>query len=494
MKKKLALMLAGAMMLSMPYAVGAEQQTEAVAEAPSGSSLDALTWDSYAVMVDEEFYQVPFYVSELDAEKWSTSDDMSTELSPNSYVLVYYKNKAGKQVMLKVANFGNNTVAAKDGIVVGMEFDNYYWDLAESNIRLPQGIVYGKSTREEIEATYGTPSDVYEGSSYTKITYETDIYESVELQVGLESGVLEGIEIECFREPEGFDAGEVSSETPAEVASYTAPSGLSDDISSPVIRIRDKYYTMPIPVSVLMEDGWTLRESDTADFVAGNGSNWVGLQLEGQYFHTIAKNFAANAVTPENAWVVEMTFGKNELDLDAEFSGGLHIGITEDELTALLDESGLAYERNESGDYVTYVVNVNETKEQRIISFYQGDGDYYDKDGAYSIEIVDRTLGLSEFDAPAQADAEDAENTENTDTADGSTAAALLESVQALLDADADQNRDSIKTILEQVKGLVGDSNVSVTALLDSAITLLEGDTVDVSSVAALITSIKALL
>ncbi|MDO4519350.1 MAG: hypothetical protein Q4B47_03515 [Eubacteriales bacterium] len=260
-----------------------------------------------------------------------------------------------------------------------------------------------------------------------------------------------------------------------------------------MIRIRDKYYTMPVPVSTLIADGWTIRESETAEYIKGNGSDWVGLQLEGQYMHTIAKNFNANAVTPENAWVTEMTFGESDLNLDAEFSGGIRLGMSEAELLSLLENTNLQYEKEESGDYFYYVINMktNESDEQRIVSFYQGESGYHDIDSAYAIEIVDREPDFSAVEAKSEETEESAEETGDKDNA---AAVTLLDSAQALVDAGIDQNKDSIKVILEQIKTSLGDSNANAVQLLDSAITLLESDSVDAASVSALLSSVKVLL
>ncbi|MDO4519349.1 MAG: hypothetical protein Q4B47_03510 [Eubacteriales bacterium] len=227
--KKITWLLTAMMAVSIPFTAGAEEQTTAVesAEQSADTDFDSLSWDSYKLMIDDIVYQFPFMVSDLDAEKWTTSEDLTAELSPNSYGLFYYSEvKTGRQVMFQIANMANNTITAQEGIIFGIKIDNYDWDLNDANIRLPKGIVYGKSTREDIEAAYGTPSDVYEGDLYTKLTYSTDYYEEVELQIGTESGVLEGIDLECYRQPEGFDTGEVSTEVPAEVAAYTAPTEL----------------------------------------------------------------------------------------------------------------------------------------------------------------------------------------------------------------------------------------------------------------------------
>lgn len=85
--------------------------------------------------------------------------------------------------------------------------------------------------------------------------------------------------------------------------------------------------------------------------------------------------------------------------------------------------------------------------------------------------------------------------TEGTDAAgDASAVVALLDGAISLLDGDAAANRVSIQSLLENARGLLGEGQEAVASLLDSAITLLQSESFDAQSVKALLDSAKILL
>lgn len=86
--------------------------------------------------------------------------------------------------------------------------------------------------------------------------------------------------------------------------------------------------------------------------------------------------------------------------------------------------------------------------------------------------------------------------TEETDAGAGDASAvlALLDGAISLLDGDAAANRVSIQTLLENARGLLGAGQEAVASLLDSAITLLQSEGFDAQSVKALLDSAKILL
>lgn len=95
-------------------------------------------------------------------------------------------------------------------------------------------------------------------------------------------------------------------------------------------------------------------------------------------------------------------------------------------------------------------------------------------------------------EAAAESGADD-EAAADADAAGSDTSAvgSLLDNALALLDA---QDYASAQSMVSSAKILLGESGSDASALLDSALTLLNAESVDASSVAALLTSAKALL
>lgn len=86
--------------------------------------------------------------------------------------------------------------------------------------------------------------------------------------------------------------------------------------------------------------------------------------------------------------------------------------------------------------------------------------------------------------------------TEGTDPGadDTSAVVALLDGAISLLDGDAAANSVSIQTLLGNAKGLLGEGQEAVASILDSAVAMLQNEGVDAQSVKTLLESAKILL
>lgn len=352
-------------------------ETESADSAASTEpDLQTMSWDDYAISLDGITLQFPLLFTDCGLNGWEASDDLTTSLEPNQYNMFYF-TKADRRMHLFIANFAQNTQPAEECVVCGVGIDRFDWKEADGEILLPGGIRRGSSTLQEIEKAYGTPSRTYEGDLYTQLTYETDIYETIKLSVYKESGVLEDIEMKIFRKPDLFDPGEVSTEVPSAVSAYQKPEQLSTDLTASEIRIEDQVYTLPVPVSTLLSDGWRIQTEDSQGSIAARSSGWVSLQKGGQHFRTLAANHTDSAVTPENAWVTSLSIGKSDLDLDGELPGGITVGMSRSALEALFDKEGASCEVEESGDFIYYTydkVSYDECKE--VVVFTGTDGPY----------------------------------------------------------------------------------------------------------------------
>ncbi|MCD7745801.1 MAG: hypothetical protein LUI13_11090 [Lachnospiraceae bacterium] len=411
MKKKSLLLLLGAVLFlggaAVPAAeVMAGEETELTAEASGGeetesaaetmaeeepeidagaeSGTEGASWTDYQITIAGEVYALPMMYEEFVSYGWSLQDETEDTLEPYSYSF-YSFQKDDMMVTAYVLNLGINTMPIEECIVAGISIDDYYWSDLEETVELPCGIVLGESTLEDIEAAYGTPTDTYEGTQYTQYTYEEDYNQEIELQVFLESGVLEDIRMENFVEPEGFDEGEMSTETPQSVLAYTKPESLSSDLSAYEIEIDGDCYELPVPVSVLLEDGWEIDADDSDSVIVAQYFGWVTLRKNNQSFSAIVTNDEDYATTPENCWLEELATGGYTLDMDGALPGGVRIGITEEEFLAILEENSMEYEYTESGDYHYYTYNSPSYGSSCEVTIYAGTDSYYEKDTIISV-------------------------------------------------------------------------------------------------------------
>lgn len=209
-KKTLIMVLTGCMVLS-PVSVYAADATETTTEAEvtetaaqedsaDSESTGELGDDiySFSMEFDGQIMKFPMTYQDFVGMGWelSSREDPDMKISTNSYGFVSF-NKGKNSVSAEVMNLGINEVGLEDSLIGGITVDGSYdIDLTSVSVKLPGGIELGKSTLDDIKAAYGEPSDTYEGDLYTKVTYEKDTYQEVELSVFKDDNTLKKVDME----------------------------------------------------------------------------------------------------------------------------------------------------------------------------------------------------------------------------------------------------------------------------------------------------------
>lgn len=384
----------GALFAVPVYAQEAESETasqetaqESAEDAGAETGLSDELYD-FQIQIDDKVYQFPMSYEDFVAEGWDLDDynDESEQLSPNQYSMIYF-NKGEIRCTSYAVNLGVNTITIPECLLGGISIDNFDWDTEEGRILLAGGIQRGVSTIEDIKAAYGNPTDTYEGDLYTKLTYEKDSYCTVELMVYKESGVLEDIDIRNFVEPEGFNAGSVSEEVPADVAAYEAPTELGDDLFSYVVEMDGALYQLPCPASVFVENGWTIDEDNTQESISAKSSGWVAFIKGGNSFDDLARNSEDYATIPENCWIESLSAGDYGMKISMKLPGGIEIGTTEEDLLAVLDAAGISYEKEEGSSYTCYSIGDDSWNGIRFYTCPEEECEIHTPGVIYKIEV-----------------------------------------------------------------------------------------------------------
>ena len=360
-KKKLIFLLACGMCVSAfgTVALAEEAATEATAaevQAAEGELSDDLY--SFQLKLDGDLYQFPMSCEDFMALGWKYVENEDTEISPNSYSSFRF-TKGNLEAYVDLFNLGLNTLPATQCSVGGMSIDSYqFGDAPETVIEFPKGISYNVSTLDDIKAAYGEASDTYESDLYTKLTYEYDSYQEIAFKVDSETGVLSEFDIENLvadEEANAAAAAEVSSEPTEEVLAYEAPTELGDDIHSGIVDFAGNLYQLPAPVSVFIENGFTLKTEESDSVVAGESFGWFEMIKDGKEFRGTARNFSPNATTIENCFVTEVEADSYDADFPLTLPGGISNHMSADDLMPILET--LPYEvSSDTDDYTYYTV------------------------------------------------------------------------------------------------------------------------------------------
>ena len=381
-KKTLIMVLTGCMVLS-PVSVYAADATETTTEAEvtetaaqedsaDSESTGELGDDiySFSMKFDGQTMKFPMTYQDFVGMGWelSSREDPDMKISTNSYGFVSF-NKGKNSVSAEVMNLGINEVGLEDSLIGGITVDGSYdIDLTSVSVKLPGGIELGKSTLDDIKAAYGEPSDTYEGDLYTKVTYEKDTYQEVELSVFKDDNTLKKVDMENLEEPEGYDKGAVSDEVPDIVTSYETPTALGDDMLDTAVEYMGDLYSLPAPVSAFTANGWEIQDAEDTPYVEGGGIAFIDMMKNNQSIHFSVYNETENATALENCFVRELSFATYDPESIAmKLSGDITLGADKAELIKMADEKGYISEEND--DYLRIYPN-KDSKIRNYVEFW----------------------------------------------------------------------------------------------------------------------------
>ena len=332
------------------------EEEEKVTETTPATAPSELSDDIYSfqVSVDGTVYQFPMWAKDFAALGWTYDGDDSQTLTSNQYTVAETWVKGDLEVYTSLINLSMNEVTYKDAAVGGITFDEY--DLKDTNVQivLPKGIQFGVSTRDDIIAAYGEPTDEYDGSMYYNMTYEYDYYQEIDLYVYKETGTLDKIEIRNFIELEGAD-NSVDSTVPDVVKEYQAPTELGSDLYAFNIQLEGKLYKLPCPVSVLVENGFKIVEENSQMEIGADSYGWIELLYNNQTYRCIVDNYANYATVAENCFVTTMESSIYGPEFDLVIPGNIKVGDAETDVVEII--KNFNYEAETSGDFTYYEIS-----------------------------------------------------------------------------------------------------------------------------------------
>ncbi|MBD5519542.1 MAG: hypothetical protein HDR07_14050, partial [Lachnospiraceae bacterium] len=136
---------------------------------------------------------------------------------------------------------------------------------------------------------------------------------------------------------------------PELVEAYQAPKSLGDDFYAYTVQMEGVVYSLPCPVSVLLDNGFTIDTASSDSEVAAGGSGWVDLRYNNQTLHSMVENYADYATIVENCFVVSMKSSVNGPKFDLVFPGDIKVGDSEDAVKKATAKFNCETETSDSG-------------------------------------------------------------------------------------------------------------------------------------------------
>ncbi len=256
----------------------------------------------FTAALNGKVIKFPLSFEDFSLSGWKISaEDKSKTLKSGQYG-IFRAELEKSQIGLYFANFSDEEKPLRDCAVCGASAQSD----GSSVIELPKNIILGKSTKSEIIKAFGE-------AEYSDGEFRYAFDEGGEVILRIQEDKLSKIDIKKIADPLYLNA---SSEVPEIVKNYKAPKELSTDIKDFTFYLYGKTYTMPLPVSVLIENGWILAAKTDEYILPGEIlEGAVKLTTLNRTLTFDVKNLADYPTTPENCFITSIE-SKYDMKLD----------------------------------------------------------------------------------------------------------------------------------------------------------------------------------
>lgn len=354
-----------------------EEPYEEPAPDTTVSSTDAANdpYDMFSLEIGDDLYHIPCKVTDLLDRGW-TFDDVATEKSSlgskgYDYLYMYYPGTDRGTISVKVTNFSINSEIVRDCYITQIHLGSYDAENIGKSITSYGGVLeIGKSTRSDVKDIFGTPAYEYDNS----IQYygEGKKYFEPLASFGFEDGILDYISLNNENEPSDLTQAEVNSEKPDYLWNYEAPSSLGSDPLSGNFKMDGVVYSLPVPFTKLIDQGW--EYNGDLEYTAGAGLQYVvQFQKDNRTLTATCYNPSDTATYLKYTIVTRIHAEDSTFDAVVEFPGGLTPSMSETELLAFMTKNGITnYEyRRETELYIIPFDQTGKNSNDRYEIFVQ---------------------------------------------------------------------------------------------------------------------------
>lgn len=308
-------------------------------------------WKDYQIDFNGTICQFPIPYSEWSSMGWK-ADILPTTLAAGDDTFVdFYMDDI--ELSVDIANLGLAEADIRDCFILGISIDADSDYIAPGYvITMSGGLKLGEATEQDIKSVFGAPDyrseDETEDGNIVSLDYAGDTWEDgMDLELNAE-GKLSAIRLINTKAPEGFDPGaaNINTEAPEINSHYVAPTGPAADRFDNIVTLDGVNYRVPVPASVLAENGWVL-DTTTDDYVLGESYTSTYMQKNGSRIEVDLYNYTTDAILPINAWVTEISVEEGYIDVEAIFPGGIILGNTAVDFEGLFSDLGDDYMVND---------------------------------------------------------------------------------------------------------------------------------------------------
>ena len=378
---------------------------------------------SFTIAIWGEVYKIPISYEEFTALGWTYKGKETAQLGPESYVENEQFEQEGNVVYVDLMNLDTESQPVSQCYIAGIHVDASSAESQGIHINLPGGIVFQKSTEEEVIAAYGSPIDRYEEGKSILLTYEYGMNSRVKLSFDEETGVLMEISLQNFRNPEGEeDLENVSDAITPEVEAYKLPEAEGILLQDFIVQYDGVLYQLPAPVSCFLDHGWTLDEDGSDEAVKSGKYGYATLVRNEQKIYAVVYNYGTEATTIKNCFVTTLYGDLDTTKIQISIAGGITLGMREEEFLERVGDQ--KYEKTEDKDngydiYTFYIddeqLDYTQVTVDKVLHLVRQIKVVHNQDAVEDSETKDGQDTLENPDTTNKPDT-DSESTPNPDT------------------------------------------------------------------------------
>ncbi len=331
--------------------VGGETQTKAPepGERPVHELSDKL--EDFTFKLDGTVYKLPFPYSYFSEDGWTTSSTYSPEdyiAGYSNYTIEMVKN--GHPIDVMLINESGHAKMVKDCIVG--EVTAYASGIS---FEIAKGLTPSTSLEDFVSAL-GTPKTRNAGSNYETVKYLTNNDASVEVKFlrysDEDADMVKYSSITLTnRVITDSPVTDTKTDYPEYLKAYVAPDALGDSPLSGNICLDGDLYAFPMPLSSLLDNGWSI--SSGVDAIGAYNQDYVTVARNGIELELRVANYSYFQTIPENC-VVNSLYVYNDDGCTMELPGDVDLTITPEDAALLVDSGWDVYEGEYYNSYTMY--------------------------------------------------------------------------------------------------------------------------------------------
>lgn len=212
----------------------------------------------FTFTLEDDTYTLPFPIKALLDRGWNfSSESADTMLSPNEYSWNQDLVNENLSLRVKLKNFSENSLTYENADVVSITIYQA-WNVDDQvAFEFPGGITNGTLISEVI-AFFGEPNQL---SNYS-LSYGHDGYSglTIEIKTNDRNEAVAGsfTYTKTFVPANPDDIDGLNVKDIADVPDYMPPTELGDKLANKVVSLDGKLMRLPVPLSELLTDGWTV--------------------------------------------------------------------------------------------------------------------------------------------------------------------------------------------------------------------------------------------